>query len=214
MSTTYQKIPGPFVRDHTTNKLMWGEWTSPELKATLTVPWEFTEKVDGTNIRVIWDGHRVSFAGRTDNAQLPPTMLAYLNEHFGGEDRETLFEQKFGESEVVIYGEGFGPKINGGGKYGPDPRLAVFDVVIGGMFLLRENVEDIANYFGVDVAPVLNIHAGRPDTLLNGIEFIEAGFTSTYGDFPAEGIVGKTKAGLLDRRGNRIIVKIKTRDFA
>lgn len=213
MSTTYQKIPGPFMRDPQTNKLIEGRWTSPELEATMNVPWEFTEKVDGTNVRVIWDGHNVTFAGRTDNAQFHPDLYEYLTEHFGGEDRETLFEQKFGETPVVIYGEGFGPKIQSGGKYSDSIKLAVFDVVIGGMYLLRENVEDIAAYFGVPTAPLISIHPGLSDRLMDGISLIKDGFYSSYGEFPAEGIVGKTKAGLLDRRGNRIIVKIKHRDF-
>jgi len=212
MSTTYHKIPGPFIRDPKTNTLNWGEWTSPELDMLQNVPWLFTEKVDGTNVRVLWDGHRVSFAGRTDNATFHPDLFAYLEEHFGGEDRETLFEQKFGETPVVIYGEGFGPKIQSGGKYGDTIRLAVFDVKIGGMFLERANVEDIAEYFGVPTAPVVEKFGPDAD-LWDGIDLIANGFKSTYGDFLAEGVVGVPAVGLYNRRDERIIVKLKTRDL-
>ena len=96
LSTTYQKIPGPFRRDPATNKLT-DEWSSPDLGLLAGIDWIFTEKIDGTNIRVIWDGYRVSFAGRSDNAQIPPVLLAWLESRFGGPDNEQLFEQKFGD---------------------------------------------------------------------------------------------------------------------
>ena len=33
------------------------------------LPWTFTEKCDGTSMRAYWDGHTVTFGGRTDRAQ-------------------------------------------------------------------------------------------------------------------------------------------------
>ena len=47
--------------------------------------WQFTEKVDGTNIQVYWDGHKVEFAGRTDKAQIPSHLMERLEELFDGE---------------------------------------------------------------------------------------------------------------------------------
>ena len=65
----YPKIYGPFKR-HTEgpdkNKLIPGSWTVPEFEDLECNDWIWTEKVDGTNIRVHWDGHKVSFGGRTD----------------------------------------------------------------------------------------------------------------------------------------------------
>ena len=60
--------------------------------------WFFTEKVDGTNIRVPWDGHCVSFAGRTDKAQIPAMLNEYLAATFHTNEVEELFEQSFGRS--------------------------------------------------------------------------------------------------------------------
>ena len=28
--------------------------------------WEFTEKIDGTNLRLNWDGHDMAYGGRKD----------------------------------------------------------------------------------------------------------------------------------------------------
>ena len=39
------------------------------------------------------------------------------------------------------------------------------------------------------------------------------GVPSTFGDFISEGLVAKPTTGLLNRKGERIITKIKTRDF-
>jgi hypothetical protein len=53
-------------------------------------------------------------------------------------------------------------------------------------------------------------------TLLEAIEFVKNGFVSYISEnreYKAEGLVLKTKDGILDRRGNRIITKLKTVDF-
>ena len=65
--------------------------------------WEFTEKVDGTNIRVHWDGHTVEFGGRTDKAQIPKPLLERLETLFGGYENEQIFEQKFADNYDYNY---------------------------------------------------------------------------------------------------------------
>ena len=67
----YHKIKNIYERDHETKKIIDGKYTDKTLEFLKDNIWEFTEKVDGTNIRIIWDGHKVSFAGRTDKAQIP-----------------------------------------------------------------------------------------------------------------------------------------------
>ena len=80
----YTKIPNIFKREeHGNNKLIEGDYSTPELEYLANVPWVWTEKVDGTNIRVVWDGHSVSFGGRTDKAQIPAHLVNKLNELFG-----------------------------------------------------------------------------------------------------------------------------------
>jgi RNA ligase len=213
MTTTemreYHKIPGPFRRETegpNRNKIIPGAWTSPALEVLANVPWIFTEKVDGTNIRVHWDGHRVTFGGRTDNAQIPAKLFARLQELF----TEELFEQTFVDTPAVtLYGEGYGAGIQkAGGNYSPTPDFVLFDVKIGGFWLLRDNVEDVAQKLGLRVVPVVLI-----GTLHDGIALVRSGLRSAWGNFPAEGAVGVTLPGLLDRAGHRIAVKIKGTDF-
>jgi hypothetical protein len=206
----YQKIPGPFKRKGDNSGVDPAIWSSQELHDLRDTLWIFTEKVDGTNIRVIWDGYRVSFGGRSDNAQIPGPLLAYLEKTFGGPDNETLFEEKFGLSEVTLYGEGYGPKIQkGGGNYRSDVSFVLFDVLIDGYFLDRSNVIDVAEFFKIDAVPAVLY-----GTLLEGIEFVANHYRkSHWGDFEPEGVVGVTRSGLKDRHGNRLIVKLKLRDL-
>lgn len=203
----YPKIYGPYAR-HTDgpnrNKLITGQWSRPEFAYLAGNDWYFTEKVDGTNIRVHWDGHRVTYGGRTANAQIPAKLINWLDEHLP----EEMFEQQFGSDTATLYGEGYGAGIQKGGVYRPQQEMVLFDVRVGDWWLLRQNVEDVAAKLGIDVVPLI-----LTGSLHDGIALVSDGLTSTWGDFPAEGIVGHTTAGLLDRAGNRVMVKIKHADF-
>lgn len=204
----YTKIPNIFKREtFGGNKLIEGEYSTKELELLSDITWEWTEKVDGTNVRVIWDGYRVSFAGRTDKAQMPTHLLAKLEELFGGESKEELFEQKFGKNEVVLFGEGFGEKIQKGGDlYGPVDFI-LFDVFCG-MWLKRESVLDIAQNLGIKAVPTVSF-----GTLPEAVFLIKQHPHSLLRDAEMEGIVCRPLEELMDRRGERIIVKIKCRDF-
>ena len=204
----YTKIPNVFKREEFgKNRLLEGVYSTEELDLLKDIPWVWTEKVDGTNIRVIWDGHSVTFGGRTDKAQIPAHLVNRLNELFGGTNKEEIFEQHFGETPVILFGEGFGEKIQSGGLYGAVDFI-LFDVFIDGMWLKREAVEIIAQYFGIRCVPIVNV-----GTLPDAVEFIRSHPKSCLRNAELEGIVCRPLRELADRRGNRIIVKIKCRDF-
>lgn len=205
----YHKIQTLFKRDEQTNKIIWNSWTLPEFKYLSENEWIFDEKVDGTNIRVMWDGMKATYGGRTDNAQMSVPLLTRLQELF---DNPNLWESAFGsgEMQVCLYGEGYGKKIQKMGHlYSDSQDFVLFDVNISGTWLEREQVEDVASNMGVALTPVLG-----EGTLYEAVEMVEEGFNSRWGDFFAEGIVARPKVRLLDKRGSRIITKIKHSDFA
>ncbi len=206
----YHKIETLFERDEKTKKLIMGKFRNPTVEYLKDNIWQFTEKVDGTNIRIYWDGHQVQFGGRTDKAQIPVHLVNRLNELFGGDTNEELFEQKFGENEVELFGEGYGVKIQNGGLYRDDVDFILFDVMINGNYQQRESVEDIANYFGIDVVPII-----LEGTLQDGVDYVLNNRKSIVAKNGAEieGVVGRPKLELNDRSGKRCIVKIKYRDF-
>ena len=140
----YHKIEGIFMRCPETRKLIPG-FRNPVVGMLANIPWIFTEKVDGTNIRVIWDGHNVSFAGRTDKATIPAPLLTVLNDTFGGDIGEQIFEEHFGDKHVVLYGEGYGAKIQkGGGLYRKDNGYILFDVKVNNKYLERIYAFEVA----------------------------------------------------------------------
>lgn len=205
----YVKIPNIFKREEFgKNRLIEGDFSSDELEFLAENLWVWTEKVDGTNIRVMWDGHSVTFGGRTDKAQIPAHLVNKLNELFGGTNKEEIFEQKFGETSVILFGEGFGEKIQkGGGLYGP-ANFILFDAIIGNMWLRPDSLKDIADSFGIQVVPQVGV-----GSLYDAVKFIKTHPKSKLRDAEMEGIVCRPLFELADRRGNRMIVKIKCRDF-
>ena len=205
----YEKIETIFVRDEKTKKLNENVYRNETIEFLKDIEWEFTEKIDGTNIRIIWDGHKVSYYGRTDKAQIPTQLMNKLIELFGGNINEEMFEQKFGATPVMLIGEGYGAKIQkGGGDYRQDNNFILFDVCINNKYLSRDNVNDIANYFGIESVPV--IFSGN---LQKGIDFVKTKPNSTIGTAKMEGLVARPKVELYDKNGNRLIVKIKVCDF-
>jgi ATP-dependent RNA circularization protein (DNA/RNA ligase family) len=209
----YHKINTCFKRDmgQPNCPIIVGDWTTPEFEYLKDNEWVFTEKVDGTNIRVMWNGENVVFGGKTDNAQIPNFLLTELERLFEGTAKRKLFRDIFVDNtDVCLYGEGYGAKIQkDGGNYIKDGvSFVLFDVKIGDLWLERKEVEEIASKLGIRVVPIIGT-----GTLQEAVEMTKRGFKSQWGDFIAEGIVARPKVELLTRRGERIITKIKHRDF-
>lgn len=190
------------------NKLIEGDWTLPEFEILKDVMWDATEKIDGTNISVIWNREleEVEFAGRDENAQIPARLVNYLIKKFKVD--------RFLETDLpsmIIYGEGYGDQIQKVGKdYIPDGvSLKSFDVFCAGLWLERKNLEDISEKLFIDPVPSLG-----PKTLNEAIGMASAGFESLVGEnLMAEGLVLRAPCGVLTRQGERLITKIKTKDF-
>ena len=216
MSAEYHKIQSLFKRDMTApgKPLIEGEWTLPEFEYLADNQWEFTEKVDGTNVRIIYNGPHageidepeIEFAGREETSILPPKLVEALKAHFSplGE----LLHQTFPKG-AVLYGEGYGAGIQKAGRlYREDQHFVLFDVRVGDWWLSRVSVEGIADTLGLGVVPVI-----ARGTLHDAVAMAKQGIVSRWGGFPAEGIVARPVVPMHTRAGERIIAKIKSRDF-
>ena len=205
----YEKIETVFCRDtNGTKRLILNDFRNPTIAYLKDNMWAFTEKIDGTNIRIHWDGHNVEFGGRTDRAQIPGHLLSKLNEMFMTTEAEELFEQTWGDKDVILFGEGYGPKIQNGGEYRSDVSFILFDVLVGNNYQEREWVEKTAQMFNIDVVPIV-----LTGTIQDGIDYVMKHPRSTMGTAMMEGVVGRPMIELRDRRGERVIVKIKWEDF-
>jgi len=210
--TPYHKIESVFFRDEKTHKFIDGAWRLPEFEYLTDAEWICEEKIDGTNIRVMWYGSEVCFHGKTDNAQLYVPLLHRLQEVFSAAKLQEAFPPNADgtPTAVCLYGEGYGAKIQkGGGQYIPDGvDFVLFDVKVGHWWLMRADVENVAMRLSLHSAPVR-----LRGTLQQAIDFTHAGFASQWGPFPAEGLVCRPAVDLFARNGDRIITKIKTKDW-
>lgn len=207
----YHKIQTVFLRtpESKFKTLMEGHWALPEFELLKDVQWIWTEKIDGTNIRIMWDGVQVRFGGKTDDAQIPSFLLNVLQEKF----TPAVLQNTFKDAKAVcIYGEGYGRKIQKGEHYLSDRcDFILFDVQVDGWWLTRDNLEDVSIKIGIDIVPLIG-----SGTLIEAVEFVKTGFKSTIAqekDFIAEGLILKPKVELFNRLGHRIVTKIKHRDF-
>lgn len=79
------------------------------------------------------------------------------------------------------------------------------------LWLTREAYEDIAKKLNLKIVPLVGYM-----TIKEAEDFVKAGFKSLIAenkDYIAEGLVLKAPCGLLNRRGKRIITKIKYCDY-
>lgn len=216
----YHKIQSVFKRDTANNMktFLLGEWSMPEFGYLANNEWEFTEKVDGTNLRVIVEPGGIRLGGKTDLSNLHKDLVSRLQERFLPQS-EALHEMFPGG--VCLYGEGYGAGIQkGGGNYRQDKDFVLFDVWVPvsnekpgryeteGWWLRRDNVEEIAKNLSLDVVPII----GR-GTLADAVAMAKLGFHSQWGAFMAEGIVARPSVELRGRNGQRIITKVKHKDF-
>lgn len=208
----YVKIETPFNRaEDGSKKLIEGNFRNETVEFLKDCEWIWSEKVDGTNISVEWDGHKVQFHGRTERAQIPAHLVNKLNEMFGGETNEQMFEQVFGETPMILYGEGYGAKIQNGGTYRSDVSFILFDVYQpdNDIWLKQEAVFDIASKFGIDMVPFV-----LTGTIGEAVHYVKRKPLSHINEaHPMEGLVGRPEVELRDRLGKRVIVKVKVRDF-
>lgn len=219
----YQKIDNPFKRDTSTHRVTEGLWSSPALEFTADCPWEFTEKVDGTNIRVTYPNEQggITVQGKTDRAQLKQDLIEAVHASFNLDTLREKCASATVEEPIIFYGEGYGPGIQAvGTRYAPTKRFICFDVRVGRFWLRRGDVLGLGGALGFEVVPVV-----IEGTIRDAIAYVRGQPASLVARLnwqpelpklfcPLEGVVGRPKGcDLFDRMGGRLIVKVKARDF-
>ena len=205
----YHKIETLFERNKETFIVDPTRLKSPVL-ATIS-EWDVTEKIDGTNIRVMLsESGEVSFGGRTNMAQIPGDLIQYLVRTFQQDKFKSAMWVDGVPTQAILFGEGYGPGIQkGGGLYRADKSFVLFDVLVGTKWWLeRDAISDVAAKLEIDVVPYL----GRM-TLAQIVDLVRTPFPSKLGTAMAEGVVARPIQTLFDRRMERVIIKLKTKDF-
>lgn len=219
MNTEYPKIDTLFKRDER-GIIIPDSYTIPEFEYLRNVRWEATEKIDGTNIRVIVEcilednikKYKVTFKGRTDKSVPFKPLYEHLANLFSNIDWEPICKFEPGTT-MVLYGEGYGHKLQTpGDRYDrKDVHFILFDIKLGDWWLTRASCENIAQQLNIDIVPLIG-----EMTLEEAITWVNEEHTSLRSQDPtlvAEGLVLKAPCGILKRDGKRLITKIKIKDF-
>lgn len=191
--------------------------------------WQVTEKLNGRNIRILLkqNGH-VEFSGRQDGVkvseQIPQKMMDYLNLIFTPQKMQSVFwryvNNVFQTPEVCVYVEGLGSDLAAGsGIYCPGTSVSVrlIDCYINPWWIERPLLEEFGRKLGIKCTPLLDTIYTLPRTREELERIIKISHVATEDNSNflglAEGIVAKTEPLLVNRKGERVIWKLKYKDF-
>lgn len=176
--------------------------------------WVVQEKIDGTNIRIHYNGSHIIFYGRSDEATIPRRLENYLKETFTKEFFDTKFPKMTDKplTDVWLFGEGYGAQIQkDGGNYQEEQRFILFDCVISKWWLEQSSVKNVAEALGLPYAPVIGIMEeaeiieyvkNKPISLCSKTEQV------------MEGVICRPCPMMMFRDGGPLMFKLKVRDFA
>lgn len=215
---TYTKINTLYKRDEKGNIVI-GDFARPEFDLLFNCSWKAYQKIDGTCISFYWNGHERRIDGKTENANINAELMNVLKKKISVETLTKVFPPKYDENgneipfNVIIYGEGYGRKVQSvGPRYIPNGHdFRIFDINIDGWWLETEAVEEICNQLGVEM-PV----SYGTMTLAEAEKMVIKGWNDPIAQdstLPIEGLVLRPTVQLFNKKGERVMVKIKTCDY-
>lgn len=182
-----------------------------------------TEKVHGTSAHVAWDPEHKEikyFSGGASHEEFSKLFDDEFVERF----KKFVSERGEGDTDVVVYGEAYGGKMQGmSATYGKKLRFIVFEVRIGNNWLSFDQVVLIARELQLDCVPGEVIDCTEEELRrVRGLPSEVAVMcgcgdnTDRYGNKPPlrEGIVIRPLIELRKNNGGRIIAKFKNADFS
>lgn len=212
----YSKIETLFKRDG--NFKITNQIRLPEFENIKR--WLITEKIDGTNIRIIYTPEeKLLIRGRTDKASIPTFLLEELQNIFTVDKIKAILNNPIKQG-LCLYGEGYGAKIQkGGGNYNQYNSFRLFDVWIDGWWLEWEGIEETAKELGIKTVPTFPVDVLEGTDIETAIALVKneclSQVATEEGIFghKAEGIVARAYPTMLFRRGNPIKWKLKVKDY-
>lgn len=215
---TYTKINTLYKRDKQKH-IIYGDYSLPIFDYLKDNKWRWFEKVNGTNTDLAYDMKRevLEVHGKTDEADNPVGLREKILELAIKENFQNVFKPTTAEDRdniVRIYGEGYGNDIGDEGRalLKDDYGFIVFDIMINGFFLEWNVVEKICEKLGLKtVAFVGEMTIFEAENLVRSRTL----YSTLVPDnkLLAEGLVGRPKFDLYDKLNNRIITKMKVRDY-
>ena len=213
MSAVYSKIPALYKRDgDNPRSVLVGIYKDRHVEALANYPvWTVTEKLDGANTRLHWNGTEVRVGSRRTWQHQANIVDAIEAAH---PHLEAMFEQNFegDDVDVTVYGEAIGAGVQKGGAYGDKIRFVAFDVTVGGRYLKNRDARDVVWQLGLDFVEA----RGRLVSVTDVWAEMSGGGDlpySTYRERQPEGYVLRTVPEMYKANGDRIMVKLTYRDL-
>lgn len=226
----YKSIETLYERSKETNKLDFNKVRQAEWLHINQ--WMLTEKIDGTNIRVLVTNAGIEIKGRSNNASIPSGLEQNIRKIF---DHATIMQYFLKGKKnasmpddwcVTFYGEGYGPGITGSDKMNYRKQelgkgFRCFDVMFG-----ESNWASVSEWQGL--CESLNVPTVVTVGFIGAIPIGELGARQMMEDFcayspvafleadvniKAEGLVARPMVPLFNRHGERVIWKLTNREF-
>lgn len=173
----------------------------------------FTEKIDGTNMGIrVTDGKVTHVQKREHICDREDRGDAFYFE-VGDMIANTIENKNIEQlSNVIIYGELCGEKIQKGGNYFQGRRFIIFDIfdTVTDKFFTWDAVKHFANELGIETVPEINYDKANL-SIENVKDFILSQKSVFNTNFGAEGMVIRHGKDTLPVR--RWIAKIRKKDF-
>ena len=186
--------------------------------------WSVVEKIDGTNIRISFsqvDEWRAppTIQGRTSGTIIQSFLLPHLQE-IATWDRldEALIRYSYGPykprsfNDLILFGEGYGPKIQkGGGNYRDAVGFILFDAIVDRRWLPHDDVERLATYLEIPSVPLLSTKMDEGEI----VAYVKSKPLSKCSLQPQvmEGVIARAEPRLYDSHGIPITFKLKCKEF-
>lgn len=227
MAHNYPKITSPFKRtDNKSKTVNVGVWFDEyaEFFGENEIPFYATEKVDGTNLNIIYDGNHVHYTGHTDKTVWNPEVEEWIKNNFNA-NFEQICEQLFGENEIRLCGELIGPKIQSNFYKLEDYKFILFDIHndTTNTWWRREKIEEIAKELNLDIVPLVmnkfsfaNLSTESKNSLMGWTYILQNNVkleSKINKDVEIEGFVVRPLMEILKANGERVIYKIKIKDI-
>lgn len=165
------------------------------------------EKIHGSSGHILWQSSKLSFFAGGCN-----------HENFVKLFDQAALEAKFkdsGAEQVVIYGEGYGGKMQGMSEtYGKELKFIAFEVKINGYWLAVPQAEAFAKSFGLEFVHYVKIPATIEEIeAQKNLPSVQAKRNGIVEDKPREGVVLRPLIEVVKNNGERIIAKHKIDKF-
>jgi len=194
-----------------------GVWGLPEFECINL--WDYYEKIDGMNVSfdffrgVPWPevtpGLEIRGRGLDTNWKMDQmNYLRSISASIGDYVRKSMDEHQLKSYE--IFGELYGPGIQKGGVYGDRILFRMFDIRVDEeVWLDMSALEEASMGLMIQTAPLI----GRT-TAIEISDQVSYGIPSRIAESHImEGVVARPTARLYNMKGERVMFKLKTKDF-